>query len=230
MWWVACPKPSSRASTFVASPSRGFRSTGSRPAWWRASSSFDNESVRNLNNGIYPTLSANGLVQNNVSYGSLDTAMWVAGSENVRVIGNELFGSSIGFEITVSNNVWVTHNKIHDNTVGIGLFHPNAAGNPPKPVMANWVIEHNDVHDNNLPNPARAGNLPGARAAGHRDPAAGRLRPRDREEHGRGQRLRRDRGPRLVYGQSLGDPQQLLEQSADRGSCREQQPGLPEQA
>ena len=51
-----------------------------------------NVSVNNLNNGIYPTLSANGLVRNNESYGSLDPAMWVAGSENVRVIGNELWG------------------------------------------------------------------------------------------------------------------------------------------
>jgi len=115
---------------------------------------IQNESKNNLNNGIYPTLSLNGLVQNNVSYGSLDTAMWVAGSENVRVIGNEVFGSVIGFEITVSNNVWVTQNKIHSNTLGIGLFHPDGAGNPSKPVMANWVIEQNDVRDNNAPNKA----------------------------------------------------------------------------
>jgi hypothetical protein len=113
-----------------------------------------NESVRNLENGIYPTISANGLVQNNVSYGSLDTALWVAASENVRVMGNDLSGSPIGFEITVSNNVWATHNNVHDNTIGFGLFHPNAAGNAQLPVMANWVIEHNDIHDNNLPNPA----------------------------------------------------------------------------
>jgi hypothetical protein len=121
-----------------------------------------NDSVRNLNNGIYPTLSANGLLQNNVSYGSLDTAMWVAGSENVRVIGNELYGSVIGFEITVSNNVWVTHNKIYDNTLGIGLFHPNGAGNPPKPVMKNWVIEHNDVRNNNRENAAVPGTFQSA--------------------------------------------------------------------
>ena len=121
-----------------------------------------NDSVRNLNNGIYPTLSANGLLQNNMSYGSLDTAMWVAGSENVRVIGNELHGSVIGFEITVSNNVWVTQNKIYDNTLGIGLFHPNGAGNPPKPVMKNWVIEHNDVRDNNRPNAAVPGTFQSA--------------------------------------------------------------------
>ncbi len=116
-----------------------------------------NESIGNLDNGIYPTLSANGLVQNNVSYGSLDTALWVAGSERVRVIGNDLSGSPTGLEITVSNEVWATHNDIHDNTVGVGLYHPNAAGNPQKPVMANWVIKANDIHDNNLPNPAPAG-------------------------------------------------------------------------
>jgi parallel beta-helix repeat protein len=130
----------------------GFPRNGIQTRWVEGFEFIQNESVDNLNNGIYPTLSANGLVQNNVSYGSLDTAMWVAGSENVRVIGNEVFDSVIGFEITVSNNVWVTQNKIHSNTVGIGLFHPNGAGNPPKPVMANWVIEHNDIRNNNLPN------------------------------------------------------------------------------
>jgi parallel beta-helix repeat protein len=118
-----------------------------------------NASVNNLNNGIYPTLSANGLVRNNVSYGSLDTSMWVAGSENVRVIGNELFGSVIGFEITVSNDVEVKQNDIYDNTVGIGLFHPNGAGNPPLPVMANWIIEQNDVYGNNRPNEAPTGSF-----------------------------------------------------------------------
>jgi nitrous oxidase accessory protein NosD len=113
-----------------------------------------NESVRNLDNGIYPTISVNGLVQNNISYGSLDTAMWVAASENVRVIGNDLSESVIGLEISVSNNVWVKHNDIYDNTVGVGLFHPNAAGNAQLPVMENWVIQHNNVYDNNRPNEA----------------------------------------------------------------------------
>ncbi|MEO1573535.1 MAG: right-handed parallel beta-helix repeat-containing protein [Pseudomonadota bacterium] len=121
-----------------------------------------NASVNNLNNGIYPTLSANGLVRNNVSYGSLDTSMWVAGSENVRVIDNELFGSPIGFEITVSNRVYVSQNEIYGNTIGIGLFHPNAAGNPPIPVMEDWIIRDNYVYENNLPNPAPPTTFQGA--------------------------------------------------------------------
>jgi len=131
-----------------------FPRNGIQTRWVDGFEFVANESVHNLHNGIYPTVSANGLVRDNVSYGSLDTAMWVAASQNVRVINNTMYGSVIGFEITVSNNVWVTHNKIYDNTVGIGLFHPNGAGNPPLPVMANWVIEHNDVRDNNRPNAA----------------------------------------------------------------------------
>jgi parallel beta-helix repeat protein len=140
----------------------GFPFNGIQTRWVDGFEFVSNESINNLNNGIYPTLSANGLVRDNVSYGSLDTAMWVAGSENVRVIGNELFGSVIGFEITVSDNVWVTQNKIYNNTVGIGLFHPNGAGNPPKPVMANWIIEHNDVRDNNRANDAPDGSFQSA--------------------------------------------------------------------
>jgi len=125
-----------------------------------------NESAANLNNGIYPTISANGLVQNNVSYGATDTAMWVAASQNVRVIGNDLSLSPIGLEVNVSLNVEVRHNNIHDNTVGIGLFHPNTAGNDPLPVMGNWVVQHNNVYDNNvfpneLPNPAPPGSFQG---------------------------------------------------------------------
>ncbi len=137
----------------------GFPGNGIQTRFVNGFTFVRNESVENLENGIYPTLSVNGLVQHNVSYGSLDTALWVAASENVRVIGNDLFGSPTGLEITVANNVLATHNHIHDNTVGVGLYHPNAAGNPPKPVMANWVIAHNSIHDNNLPNPAPPGSF-----------------------------------------------------------------------
>jgi hypothetical protein len=134
-----------------------FPKNGIQTRWVDGFEFVRNASVRNLNNGIYPTLSANGLVRNNESYGSLDTAMWVAGSENVRVIGNELWGSVIGFEITVSNEVEVKQNEIYGNTVGVGLFHPNGAGNPPLPVMENWLIEQNDIYDNNRANEAPEG-------------------------------------------------------------------------
>lgn len=126
-----------------------FPVNGIQTRWVDGFGFVDNYSVNNLNNGLYPTLSANGLVRNNVSYGSLDTAMWVAGSENVRVVGNTLHSSVIGFEITVSNNVEVTKNLIHSNNVGVGLFHPDGAGNPPLETMENWVIRSNVIYANN---------------------------------------------------------------------------------
>jgi hypothetical protein len=121
-----------------------------------------NESGNIGNNGIYPTISANGLVQNNVSYGTQDTAMWVAASENVRVIGNEVYGAPIGIEVNVSVNVEVKQNDVHDNTVGIALFHPNSAGNLPRPDQGDWVVEQNNVYENNLPNPAPPTSFQGA--------------------------------------------------------------------
>jgi hypothetical protein len=108
-----------------------------------------NESIDNLENGIFPTLSANGLVKKNVSYGSQDTSLWVEASENVRVLKNDLYWSPTGLEITVSNNITAKGNDIHDNAIGIGLYHPDAASLEPIDQMANWRIEKNWVHDNN---------------------------------------------------------------------------------
>jgi parallel beta-helix repeat protein len=116
-----------------------------------------NESINNLENGIFPTLSANGLVKRNLSYGSLDTSLWVEASENVRVIRNVVHSSPTGIEITVSNNITVKKNEAYGNAVGIGLYHPNAASLPPLAQMANWSIEKNYVHDNNGPNNAPPG-------------------------------------------------------------------------
>jgi parallel beta-helix repeat protein len=122
----------------------------------------DNQSVNNLENGIFPTLSANGLVTRNVSYGSQDSALWVEASENVRVVDNELHHAPTGLEITISKEVTVERNDIHDNSVGVGLYHPNTAGlSPPAwPPYFNdggWHIRRNHVHDNNTANSATAG-------------------------------------------------------------------------
>jgi parallel beta-helix repeat protein len=120
-----------------------------------------NESINNLENGIFPTLSANGLVKRNVAYGSQDAALWVEGSENVRVIDNELSTSPTGLEVTISKDVTVQKNNIHDNTIGIGLYHPATAGLPqaewPNFEFGNWHIINNQVHHNNVPNSASEG-------------------------------------------------------------------------
>mmetsp|Transcript_2562 Transcript_2562/g.4372 ORF Transcript_2562/g.4372 Transcript_2562/m.4372 type:complete len:194 (+) Transcript_2562:62-643(+) len=109
-------------------------------------------------NGIYPTLSSNGRIVGCKSYGSLDSGLWIAGSVNVTATDNEIYESTTGFEVTVSKNLYATNNYIHNNVVGIGLYHPNMAGTEPDyPSYDNWVFENNHVYDNNLPNPAPAG-------------------------------------------------------------------------
>ncbi len=116
-----------------------------------------NESIDNLENGIFPTLSAKGAVRRNVSYGSLDSGLWVEGSEHIRVIGNELYHNPTGLEITVSKNIVAKNNNVHHNTVGIGLYNPAGASLPPLGDDGDWQIIGNFVHDNNFPNPVSGG-------------------------------------------------------------------------
>jgi cytochrome c peroxidase len=120
-----------------------------------------NEAINNLENGIFPTLSANGLVKKNLAYGSQDSALWVEGSENVRVVENELSKSPTGLEITISKDITVENNNIHDNTIGVGLYHPATAGLPqdewPSFEFGSWHIINNHVHHNNVPNTASEG-------------------------------------------------------------------------
>ncbi len=148
---------------------QGFPNNG---IWLRHVNNFKiqrNETIDNLENGIWPTLSANGMVKKNVSYGSEDSALWIEASENVRVIKNELYQSPTGLEITVSKNISVMKNNVHHNTIGIGLYHPSAAGLPPlQPLSDNgyWKITGNYVHDNNEPNTAPPGSMASALPSG----------------------------------------------------------------
>lgn len=118
-----------------------------------------NESINNLENGIFPTLSAKGNVKKNVAYGAQDAALWVEASEDVRVMQNELYDSPTGLEITVSKNVKATKNIIHDNVVGVGLYHPNGASLPPLGGDGDWVLKGNKIYNNNKPNTAPPGSL-----------------------------------------------------------------------
>jgi parallel beta-helix repeat protein len=140
----------------------GFSNNG---IWLRYVQNFTiegNESINNLENGIWPTLSANGEVRNNVAYGSLDAALWVEAAENVRVIDNEVHTSPTGLEVTVSNDVHMEGNDIHDNVIGVGLYHPSGAGLAPQDwpqsqPFHSWSLLNNRVYDNNLPNPVSGG-------------------------------------------------------------------------
>ena len=111
---------------------QGFANNGIKLRYVKSFNVERNASVDNLENGIWPTLSANGQVKNNVAYGSKDSALWVEASQNVRVIDNEIATSPTGIEVTLSKDVAIENNNVHDNTVGIGLYHPAAAGLPPQ--------------------------------------------------------------------------------------------------
>jgi parallel beta-helix repeat protein len=120
----------------------------------------NNVSINNEENGIWPTLSANGQVKKNIAYGSKDSALWVEASQNIRIINNDLSLSPTGLEVTISKDLTIENNNVHHNTVGIGLYHPAAAGleSPwPYAVLGNWRVANNDVHDNNFPNPGEPG-------------------------------------------------------------------------
>ncbi|MDG2304543.1 MAG: right-handed parallel beta-helix repeat-containing protein [Candidatus Binatia bacterium] len=132
--------------------------------WLRHVQNFviaNNVSINNLENGIWPTLSAHGEVRKNISYGSLDAALWVEASENVRVIDNELYKSPTGLEVTISNEVYMEGNDVHDNVVGVGLYHPSGAGLPPEDwpstTFHTWTLVNNRIYDNNFPNPVSSG-------------------------------------------------------------------------
>ncbi len=142
----------------------GFSNNG---IWLKHTQKFKiqgNESINNLENGIWPTLSAKGSVKKNVSYGAQDSALWVEASEDVKVMQNELYDSPTGFEITISKNVKATKNYIHDNTVGVGLYHPNGAGITASPILTaggDWVFKGNRIINNNRPNTVTSGLVAG---------------------------------------------------------------------
>lgn len=134
---------------------------------------LDNESINNLENGIQPELSANGLVKNNLSYGSNDSALWIEGGTNVRVINNVTHSSVTGLEVTISKNVVIVGNESYNNTIGMGLYHPSGASEPALPEMGDLKVLNNYIHDNNRENTAPGD--PGGGGAASLPPGGGIL-------------------------------------------------------
>ena len=110
---------------------KGFPANGIQTRFVDGFSFRDCKSVRNLNNGLYPTLSMNGRIEGCISYGSLDAGLWVAGSTQVQVQDNDFFDSVTGLEVTVQKDLYIANNYVHDNVVGVGMYHANIAGTAP---------------------------------------------------------------------------------------------------
>jgi parallel beta-helix repeat protein len=119
----------------------------------------DIESIDNLNYGIFPVLSKNGVISNSHSTGStLDSALWVETSENVLVTGNLVENSVNGIEVSNSDDVLVIDNEMRNNTLGLTvLFLPDIFDNKGSLLRIDAV--NNWIHDNNKENTARPGSI-----------------------------------------------------------------------
>ena len=119
----------------------------------------DVESIDNLNYGIFPVLSANGVIRDSYSTGStLDSGLWVETSENVEVVRNLVENSVNGIEVSNSDDILVMDNEVRDSSVGAAiLLLPDIYDNRGSAKRIN--LQNNWLHDNNKPNTARPGSI-----------------------------------------------------------------------
>ena len=106
--------------------------------------------------GIFPQYGQNGLVAYNTISGIEDAAIYVGMSDNIDVIGNEVFDSVAGIEIENSRHALVEANYVHNNTGGILVFIT-----PGLPIKTTYdvIVRGNFVVDNNTPNFGAPGSI-----------------------------------------------------------------------
>jgi parallel beta-helix repeat protein len=119
----------------------------------------DVASIDNLNYGIFPVLSKNGVIRDSYSTGSsLDSALWVETSEHVLVQGNVVTDSTNGIEVSNSDDVLVIDNEAYNNAIGAAiLLLPDIYENRDSAKRIDLV--NNWFYDNNRPNGARPGSI-----------------------------------------------------------------------
>ncbi len=108
--------------------------------------------------GIYPTLGQNILIEDTVTSGIEDAAIYIGMCKNVDVIRNVTFESVAGIEAENSENVLIEANKVHDNSGGILVF--TLPGLPVK-FSKNIVVRGNFIFNNNHHNFAPGGSIVG---------------------------------------------------------------------
>lgn len=72
--------------------------------------------------GLYPVACDNVLVTNSKAIGTRDAGVYVGQSQNIRVVGNEVYYNVAGIEIENSHNAVVEDNDVHENSGGILVF------------------------------------------------------------------------------------------------------------
>ena len=119
--------------------------------------------VDNVEYGIFPICSANGLISRNDAQGTEDAAIYVGDDHWITVEENVATDSLAGLEVENSANVTAIRNHFARNTAGIAVF---VLPGLPVPFVREVVIEHNVVVQNNRPNPYPPGVPEGAIPAG----------------------------------------------------------------
>jgi parallel beta-helix repeat protein len=108
--------------------------------------------------GLYPVQCENVLIEDCVVRGASDAGVYVGQSKNIIVRRNFVTENVAGIEIENSQDADVYENEATGNTGGILIF--NLPGLPVKDGRRARVF-NNDIHDNNEPNFAPAGNIVG---------------------------------------------------------------------
>ena len=108
--------------------------------------------------GIYPTMGTNITIEDTVSVGIADAAIYIGMCTHVDVRRNETYGSVIGIEVENSEHVLVEQNLAYDNSAGIVVF---AIPGLPRKRAEDVIIRGNFVYDNNHRNFAEPGALAG---------------------------------------------------------------------
>jgi parallel beta-helix repeat protein len=106
--------------------------------------------------GLFPQFGKNGLVAQNIVWGSLDAAIYVGMCENVDVIANEAYDSVLGIEAENSHYVLIESNYAHDNAVGI---FPNLLPGLHTKTSSNTIVRNNVIARNNTVNYAPEGSF-----------------------------------------------------------------------
>ncbi len=116
-----------------------------------------NVSEDNAVYGLFPVLSRNGLLSNNVVRGTeLDAGIYVGQSDSVVIANNRAENNLIGLEVENGRNCAVLANELSGNTLGILV---DVLPFLVKKTQETTLVAFNKVHDNNKANTGIPGDI-----------------------------------------------------------------------
>jgi parallel beta-helix repeat protein len=122
--------------------------------------------VNNHDYGLFPALSAHGLIEFSSASGSHDTGIYVGQSTDVALRYNVAHDNVNGFEVENSTGVQVYGNLAYGNTVGIFVDLLPPVDGITVTTSSHDTVEANIVVDNNRPNDASSTDLAAAEPSG----------------------------------------------------------------